>query len=275
MSLGTLSAWGMTRAGELFELPTPERRTSGPGSSSLPTPRAQARERIYARKDYHWNLEEALAYLPTPVADHSRGLPQPESDYQSLPNVALSLLPTPAVNDMGAGKDPVAWEEWAARQKSADGRPAPHGKSLEQEALRMLPTPTAVSRDRSPEEIARRWIDGERGTRGPNLDDLPWMIPSLGASTPPPLAGSMGRNRNSPHQVGVDEAILSLLGTPTAAMSHRSPQGISKNPNPREIASMVDQGRSIGVNTSQPSGDGSDSQDQSQPPLFSTTDATG
>ena len=66
-----------------------------------------------------------------------------------------------------------------------------HGKSLEQEALRMLPTPTAVSRDRSPEEIARRWIDGERGTRGPNLDDLPWMIPSLGASTRQPLtAGS-------------------------------------------------------------------------------------
>jgi hypothetical protein len=53
----------------------------------------------------------------------------------------VALLPTPAVNDMGAGKDPQAWDEWAARQKAADGRPAPHGKSLEQEALRMLPTP--------------------------------------------------------------------------------------------------------------------------------------
>ena len=55
-----------------------------------------------------------------------------------------ALLPTPAVNDMGAGKDPQWWDEWAARQKTADGRPAPHGKSLEQEALRMLPTPRAT-----------------------------------------------------------------------------------------------------------------------------------
>lgn len=131
MSLGTLPAWGMTRAGELFELPTPERRISEPGSSSLPTPRAQARERIYARQDYHWNLEEALAFLPTPVADHSRGLAQPGSDFQSLPNVALSLLPTPAVNDMGAGKDPQAWDEWTERMKEAHGNGNGHGKSLE------------------------------------------------------------------------------------------------------------------------------------------------
>ena len=81
--------------------------------------------------------------MPTPVADHSRGLPQPGSDFQSLPNVALSLLPTPAVNDMGAGKDPQAWDEWTERMKEAHGNGNGHGKSLEQEALRMLPTPTA------------------------------------------------------------------------------------------------------------------------------------
>ena len=47
-----------------------------------------------------------------------------------------SLLPTPAVNDMGAGKDPEQFEEWRLRQKSADGRVAVHGKSLHQEALK-------------------------------------------------------------------------------------------------------------------------------------------
>jgi hypothetical protein len=48
------------------------------------------------------------------------------------------LLPTPAVNDMGAGKDPQACGTSGQRsQKAADGRPAPHGKSLEQEALRL------------------------------------------------------------------------------------------------------------------------------------------
>ena len=36
--------------------------------------------------------------LPTPVADHSRGLAQPGSSYQSLPNVVM-LLPTPTSRD--------------------------------------------------------------------------------------------------------------------------------------------------------------------------------
>ena len=103
----TLPSWGCLHDGVLYELPTPERPTIEPGFSSL----------------------------PTPVADNSRGLPN-QGDYQSLSN-ALLVLPTPAVNDMGAGKDPQAWDEWAARQKAADGRPAPHGKSLEQEALRV------------------------------------------------------------------------------------------------------------------------------------------
>lgn len=43
--------------------------------------------------------------LPTPVADHSRGLAQPGSDYQSLPNVAISLLPTPKAGDGERGRD--------------------------------------------------------------------------------------------------------------------------------------------------------------------------
>ena len=46
-------------------------------------------------------------------------------------------LPTPAVNDMGEGKTVEWWDEWATRQKSAAGKPAPHGKSLAIEALRL------------------------------------------------------------------------------------------------------------------------------------------
>jgi hypothetical protein len=77
--------------------------------------------------------------LPTPInSDYNT----PASEWmESHDRLQLrdikALLPTPAVNDMGAGKDPQAWDEWAARQKAADGRPAPHGKSLEQEALRV------------------------------------------------------------------------------------------------------------------------------------------
>jgi hypothetical protein len=91
---------------------------------------------------------------------------------------------------MGAGKDPEAWNEWAAKQKAADGRPAPHGKSLEQEALTMLPTPKATSNE-SQQNLAKY---------GPNLgmalmpDQYDWsgivgrLLPTqIGESTPPQL----------------------------------------------------------------------------------------
>ena len=111
----TLPTWGGLHDGELCEHPTPERLTSGPDCSSL----------------------------PTPVADHSRGLPSSTTDYASLANVAASLLPTPAVNDMGEGKTLEWWDDWPPRQMSSDGRPAPHGRSLAIEAQRLLPTPTS------------------------------------------------------------------------------------------------------------------------------------
>jgi hypothetical protein len=139
MSSVTLPAWGYLRDGALFEQPMPERLTIGPDCSSLPTPRAQARDMIYDRKDYHYNLEEALAKLPTPTAQAAKHTLDDRGpgtlDDHNLWSVLGRLLPTPAVNDMGAGKEPQAWQEWAARQKAADGRPAPHGKSLEQEAI--------------------------------------------------------------------------------------------------------------------------------------------
>lgn len=56
----------------------------------------------------------------------------------------LTLLPTPAVNDMGAGKSPDAWDAWTERMKAAHGNGNGHGKSLAIEALRLLPTPRAT-----------------------------------------------------------------------------------------------------------------------------------
>jgi hypothetical protein len=154
MSSLTLPPWGCLHDGELYELPTPERPTIEPGYSSLPTPRATSamsdplettRSMRHQRGYSKFRLEETVAMLPTPRA--MNGQQRNQTIYmregpQNLEN-ALALLPTPAVNDMGAGKDPQAWTEWAARQKAADGRPAPHGKSLEQEALKVLATPTA------------------------------------------------------------------------------------------------------------------------------------
>ena len=44
-------------------------------------------------------IEAQRMLLPTPVADNSRGLPSSGTDYASLANVAVSLLPTPSVAD--------------------------------------------------------------------------------------------------------------------------------------------------------------------------------
>jgi hypothetical protein len=150
MSSLTLPNWGCLRDGELYELPTPAPATVEQGCSSLPTPNARDYK---GSQSAAWStqasLPRAIKELPTPRAGHERNqtISQREGP-QNLEN-ALALLPTPAVNDMGAGKEPQAWEEWSARQKAADGRPAPHGKSLEQEALRMIGTPTARMTHRS------------------------------------------------------------------------------------------------------------------------------
>ena len=56
-----------------------------------------------------------------------------------------SLLPTPAVNDMGKAYTPEQWDAWCAKQQAAHGNGNGHGPSLEVEAARMgealLPTP--------------------------------------------------------------------------------------------------------------------------------------
>lgn len=49
----------------------------------------------------------------------------------------MALLPTPAVNDMGASYDVERWEAWTARMKAAHGNGNGHGNSLHIEALRM------------------------------------------------------------------------------------------------------------------------------------------
>jgi hypothetical protein len=81
--------------------------------------------------------------LPTPsVADGIGGhltRSGDRSDELLLPGVArhLALLPTPAVNDMGAGKTVADWDAWTERMKAAHGNGNGHGKSLSIEALRI------------------------------------------------------------------------------------------------------------------------------------------
>jgi hypothetical protein len=198
MSSPTFPEWGMTHGGELYELPTPERPTVAPASSSLPTPNArdwkeqtlgwQHRRDGVIQEDLLPRALTALMYetgalLPTSVADHSRGLAQPGTDFQSLPNVAMSLLPTPTVMDMGSNYTPEEWEAWKAKQQAAHQNGNGHGASLTQEAISLLPTPKAGDGERGP-EVGRSREDTKSR-------ELATAAGSIGASTPPPsTAGS-------------------------------------------------------------------------------------
>jgi DNA (cytosine-5)-methyltransferase 1 len=57
----------------------------------------------------------------------------------------MTLLPTPAVNDMGEGKTVERWDEWTADMQAKHGNGNGHGKSLAIEAQRLLPTPTSAN----------------------------------------------------------------------------------------------------------------------------------
>ena len=77
---------------------------------------------------------------------NSRPWLRPLDQPQNLENT-IARLPTPVVNDMGAGKDPEAFEQWRHLQKAADGRRAVHGKSLAVEVGRLETLPTPLSGD--------------------------------------------------------------------------------------------------------------------------------
>ena len=83
----------------------------------------------------------------------------------------MKLLPTPAATNPNDGEGAASWLARRERVKLTANNGNGMGMPLTI-AVQLLPTPTAVTRDRSSEELERRWIDGERGTRGRNLDDL-------------------------------------------------------------------------------------------------------
>ena len=112
----------------------------------------------------------------TRVAIGADRLPEPAERRDE----SVALLPTPAVNDMGAGKTVEWWDEWAARQKAADGlggeysdetRPqgvvspgtdfGPYGPAIarwEQVLGRPAPSPTEPGKDGRP-RLSPRFVE--------------------------------------------------------------------------------------------------------------------
>ena len=128
-------------------------------ASLLPTPTTQpSTGNGHAR-----NLGKEAQLLPTPRAtDGTKGGPNQRgsSGDLMLPS-AVTLLPTPAVNDMGAGKTVDEWDAWTDRMKTAHGNGNGHGKSLSIEAARLLPIPKATNNENRSSEWAN----------GPNLGE--------------------------------------------------------------------------------------------------------
>lgn len=100
------------------------------------------------------SLDQIASLLPTPTARDGkdgqiRREPHRPDDVDTLSRAltdvpcAGPLLPTPAVNDMGASYTPDEWDAWTDRMKAEHGNGNGHGKSLSIEAQRLLPTPEA------------------------------------------------------------------------------------------------------------------------------------
>lgn len=90
--------------------------------------------------------EQIKALLPPPRTSDTNGAGAHGTGGPDL-RTAVTLLPTPAVNDMGEGKTPEAWDEWTARMRARHGNGNGHGNSLAIEAQRLLPTPKATNNE--------------------------------------------------------------------------------------------------------------------------------
>lgn len=130
---------------------------------------------------------------------------------------AAELLPTPAVNDMGDNKTIEWWDEWAPRQKSSEGRDAPHGRSLAIELMKtaanpkLLPTPTVLDSSNTRNATAGRTDPDSKHHSGTTLCDVAYSgnfgmyeaavrrwEPVIGRPAPPPTESSTGKPRLNP-----------------------------------------------------------------------------
>lgn len=118
------------------------------GDDLLPSPTTSDTNGVGAHGDGGLDLRTTVATLPTPTSrDWKDGPPCANvPDNALLGRVVHQLLPTPAVNDMGAAYTPDQWDAWTARMKAAHNNGNGHGPSLNIKAQRidMLPTPSVA-----------------------------------------------------------------------------------------------------------------------------------
>jgi len=163
--------------GDLPVLPTPSAVDGSGGSMQQSLDSLRHRKRQVHLTDLPRMLEleaEDLPLLRTPQAQVTEAKPgiKLEGRTPSDPQVGLAdqvladfhgpLLPTPVVNDMGAGKTPEQWDQWTDDLRARGyGNGNGHGNSLSVEVIRaegeaLLPTPqTRDATGGKPEAVHR------------------------------------------------------------------------------------------------------------------------
>ena len=126
--------------------------------------------------------------------------PTPERLTAGRDGSASPGLPTPVVNDMGAGKTVEAWDTWTDEMKAKHGNGNGHGPSLSIELLRLLPTPAAWDGNRGPDN-SRLQGDGKRPSGQQGTLNLAGAIQLLtgGSTTSPSPDGNEPSAGQHPH----------------------------------------------------------------------------
>ena len=119
-----------------------------------------------------------LTLLPSPRTSDTNGAGQHGGGGMDL-RTAVTLLPTPAVNDMGKAYTPEEWDAWTAKMQAAHGNGNGHGKSLEIEAARLLPTPVVTDAAGTRNATANRSNPESTHHAGVTLTDALLPTPSV------------------------------------------------------------------------------------------------
>ena len=97
-----------------------------------------------------WGSTECLATLPKWGSMRSGALYERPTLAHPTDAHDCSLLPTPAVNDMGTAYTPEDWDEWTDKMRAKHGNGNGHGKSLSVEAQRLSCPPLETGRTDRP-----------------------------------------------------------------------------------------------------------------------------
>ena len=233
----------------------------------LPTPRAQMRD-VNAREDYHGNLEEAVAFLPsvdallpTPRAQNGESrnqniYPRPLDQPQNLEN-ALALLPTPLCQPSKNG------QIWV--------RPDDEFQNLEN-AIAHMPSvnallPTPLASDYKQAGFQPSLSDPERSESISvaimNLLPTPTVM-DMGSNYTPEEWEAWKLKQKEAHRNGngygasLTQEAITLMGTPTASPGVRTARFRRPGENPMEFVERLNREALTGESTAEPFEDGSE-----------------